>query len=131
MNFDNDEIPDWEDTPLKKSKTFKTLVIARQQAAAQEKEAATAKKDYSDKLFAILQGAGVERVRVDGAPVSIVTTERNSLQEGELKKALLEHRLTKAEIKSGGLSLDTIQSLWEKCVRKSTSSYVKVTEPKS
>jgi hypothetical protein len=130
MNFDND-IPDWEETPLRKNKNFAALVTARQQAAGEEKAAAEVKKECSDKIFAILQGAGVERVRVDGAPVSIVTTERNSLQEGELKKALLEHRLTKAEIKSGGLSLDTIQSLWEKCVRKSTSSYVKVTEPKS
>jgi hypothetical protein len=129
--FDNDsDIPDWEETPLKKNKQIKPLVMARRDAAEREKEYAGVKKDCSDKLFAILTSAGIDRVRVEGAPVSIVTTERNTLQEGELKKGFLEHRLTKEELKSGGLSLTTIEKLWERCSKKSSSSYIKVMEPK-
>lgn len=128
-NFE-DEIPDWENTPLKKNRQIKALVIARQEAANQIAELETTKKDCSDKLLTILSSAGVEKARVDQFAVSVVTTERETLSQGELKKALLEHKFTKDELKAGGLSLQTIEKLWEKCSSKSSSSYVKVTERK-
>lgn len=125
-----DEIPSIEETPLKKNREIKALVIARQSAVDTIAAAEEKKKACSDKLLTILSSAGVEKVRIDNFTTSIVTTERETLQQGQLKKALLEHKLTKDELKSGGLSLSTIERLWEECSSKSSSSYVKVTERK-
>lgn len=127
----DDEIPDWEDTPLKKNRKIKILLTARQEAVDVISAAEEKKKACSDELLTILSSAGVEKVRIDQFTTSIITTERETLQQGQLKKALLEHKLTKDELKSGGLSLSTIERLWEACVAKSSSSYVKVMERKS
>ena len=116
-----DEIPNWEDTPLKKNRKIKALLVARQQAVAVIAGAEEKKKEYSTELLTILSSAGVEKARVDNFAVSVVTTERTSLNEGMLKKALLE----------GGMKLSKIESLWEACSSSSKSSYIKVTEKRS
>ena len=77
-NFE-DEIPNWEDTPLKKNRQIKALVVARQEAAGRIAEAEGTKRKCSDHIFAILTRAGVAKTRIDEFAVSIVTTERRSL----------------------------------------------------
>ena len=115
-----DEIPNYEDTPLKKNRKLKILVDQRQQAAGVIADAEVTKKECSTEILTILTSAGVEKCRVGACAVSVVTTERTTINEGMLKKALLE----------GGMSLQKIEKLWLQCSTSSKSSYVKVTERK-
>jgi len=115
-----DEVPDWSETPLKKNKRIKVLLEARQDAAATISQAEKVKGEASVELLTILTSAGVEKARVNNFTISVVTVERVSLQEGQLKKMLLE----------GGMSLARIEKLWKECSTSAKSSYVKVSEKK-
>lgn len=117
--FENEvEIPDWTSTPLKKNKRIKALVEARQEAAAVITEKEKEKRELSAEIQTSMAAAGLDRVRIDDYAVTVVTTERTALNEGVLKKELLE----------GGMSLSAIEKLWKKCSTVARTSYVKVTE---
>lgn len=113
-------IPDWTETPLKKNKKIKALVVERQRLTEVEKEVTEAKKAISTELLSILMTSMVDKARIDDFTIGIVTTERTSLNEGLLKQALVE----------GGMPISTVEKLWKKCSSTSKSSYVKVTERK-
>lgn len=109
-------IPNFEDTPLKKHKKFKALVLGRQHEDEIIKEHEAKKKEYSDALFDIMSKADVEKARCEQFTVNLSTSRRESVDHGQLRQEMLD----------AGLSLDRIEKMFKKATRISESSYVTI-----
>lgn len=113
-------IPDFEDTPLKKNKKFKALVIARQAEDEAIKAREVKKKEYSDQIFDILVKAEVDKCRVEQFTVNLSTSRRESVDHGILREQMLD----------AGLKLAAIEKMFKEATKITESSYVTVRSAK-
>lgn len=120
MKAFEDEIPDWTETGLRKNKVVRKLVLQRQSISDQIKDLEVGKKEVSAQLFTIMSDADVQKAKFDDYTVSVVTQERESLNQGLLQKKLAEE----------GMDPKLIMKLWKECSTKSTTTFVNVRGPR-
>ena len=113
-------MPDWKETPLRKNKNIRDLVLRRGTLSNEIKERSSEVKELNLKLFTALMTAKVTRAKVEDFTVLIVEKEdQYKLDEGEFTRLLVEE---------AGIGIEVLMKLKKKAskIGKGTS-YVMVT----